>query len=196
MPGVAKALRPRRSSSSVVSPDRRHRIFFAIWPEAPVCDGLVSLVELAGRHCGGRPMRHDSLHLTLLFVGSVTKVQLESLQATAGSIVARPFVFELDRVGTWLHQGIVWAGCHVMPSCLRQLFIELRQKVASLDLSLDDRPFVPHVTLLRHAHCKGLPLLEQPIRWPVSEFALVESFLQPSGVRYRTLARWSLRQSA
>lgn len=142
--------------------------------------------------CGGRRMRRDSLHLTLAFIGAVSPAQLDLLCAIAAAVRAPPYDLTLDRLGCWPHNRIFWAGCHDAPSGQRRLYAALAEPLAAAGFALDARPHAPHVTLARNAHCDGLPDLAVPIRWHVDAFALVESFLQPSGACYRELARWPL----
>lgn len=141
-------------------------------------------------------MRGDSLHLTLAFIGAVSPGQLSVLHALAANVLADPFELELDRLGCWPHNRILWAGCREMPSRQRRLFEALAQPLIDAGFALDARPHVPHVTLVRKARCGGLPELAAPIRWRVDEFTLAESSLQASGARYRVLARWPLRENA
>ena len=64
-------------------------------------------------------------------------------------------------------------------------------------LAADDLP-TAHVTLLRHARCekaRDLPAGDLRIEWPVRDFVLVESDLQPEGANYRILGRWPLAQT-
>lgn len=136
-------------------------------------------------------MRRDSLHLTLAFLGAVSDEQLRSLCLAAETVRTPPGEFVLDKTGWWPHHHIAWAGCHELPSCLRRLHEALAVAVREAGFPLDHRPFLPHVTLLRHAHAPPLAL-DEPIAWPVEGFTLVESRLQPSGARYRVLADWAL----
>jgi 2'-5' RNA ligase len=141
-------------------------------------------------------MRRDSLHVTLEFIGAVSPDQLASLHDAAATVCAAPFEMVLDRLGWWPHNEILWAGCQEMPSRQRRLLTALSQALLTAGFRPDSRPQFPHVTLIRHAHCDGLPTLQAPILWPVGEFSLAESFLQPSGARYRELARWPLQECA
>lgn len=172
------------------------RVFFALWPDAPALDALDAIAHAGVERCGGRRMRRDSLHLTLAFIGAATPAQLEQLHGVAQAVRAAPFDLVLDRCAYWPHNRILWAGCHEPPSSQHRLLAALRSGLEAGGFKVEARPFVPHVTLVRHARCTGIPDIERPIRWQVSEFALVESFLQPSGARYRTLEKWLLSDSA
>jgi 2'-5' RNA ligase len=141
-------------------------------------------------------MRRDSLHVTLEFIGAVSPDQLARLHDAVATVRAAPFEMVLDRLGWWPHNGIFWAGCEEMPSRQCRLLAALSQVLQAAGFQPDSRQHVPHVTLVRQARCDGLPTLYAPIRWRVGEFSLVESFLQPSGARYRELARWPLQEYA
>ncbi|MCX8017841.1 MAG: RNA 2',3'-cyclic phosphodiesterase [Rhodocyclaceae bacterium] len=172
------------------------RVFFALWPDDAAREALAEAAAQAARRCGGRRMRADGLHLTLAFIGAVTPAQLDMPQALTGEVREAPYPLQLDRLGFWQHNRIVWAGCHQTPSGQRRLVEALATGLAAAGFTLDGRPHVPHVTLLRNARCVG-PLDElAPVRWSVEAFTLVESLLQPDGARYRVLARWPLVEPA
>jgi len=140
-------------------------------------------------------MRRDTLHQTLVFIGAVTPDQLVALREIAGAVHGEAFDLRLDRVGCWARNRIVWAGCSLVPSCQRRLFDDLATRLSDAGFSLDKHAYTPHVTLVRDARCDNLPELPESISWPVSDFVLVESLLQPSGANYRVLDRWVLKSS-
>jgi len=176
-----------------VTESARRRVFFAFWPPEETLHALDALAAAAAQHSGGRRMRRDTLHMTLAFIGAVSPGQLAVLREIAGILAGAAFDLQVDRVGYWPHKRIVWAGCSRVPSRQRRLFDALAVQLAEAGFVLDGHPFVPHVTLVRNAHCNKLPELTQPIHWSVREFVLVESLLQSSGARYRLLDRWPLQ---
>lgn len=193
MLAVGKASLPKRSYCCCVIETETHRLFFALWPPEEALQAIDALADDALACCGGRRTRRDNLHMTLAFIGSASLEQSEILKAVAGTIRCAPFELQLDRMGYWPHNHIAWLGCSQMPSGQRRLFDCLSDGLAATGFSLEKRKFVPHVTLLRKAHCDELPeLLKQPIIWNVNSFALVESVLQTTGACYRTLERWPL----
>lgn len=141
-------------------------------------------------------MRSETLHLTLAFLGEVDAVRLAAAQAVADGIVAEPFDFAIDRLGCWRHNHIVWAGCGAPLPALGALAECLTARLRAEGFRLDDRPFAPHVTLLRDASCpEALPVLENSVAWRVGEFVLVESRTSPQGADYAVLARYPLASS-
>lgn len=170
----------------------KRRVFFALWPPPPTLDRLDGLARALEAHGGGRRMRRDSLHLTLAFIGAVEEDRLPVLAGAASTVRAPAGAFALDTLGHWPHKQIAWAGCHALPSCLRRLSAELADALRAAGFDLEQRPFVPHVTLLRNARAGRLLPLGEPVAWPVERFSLVESHLHPSGAHYRRIADWQL----
>lgn len=141
-------------------------------------------------------MRRESLHMTLAFIGSVSPGQLAVLRDIAGNIRGEAFGLEIDRIGCWPHNRIVWAGCGRVPSRQRRLSDTLSRALEQAGFVLDKRPFTPHVTLARKARCDNLPELLEAISWRVSDFVLAESSLLPSNANYQVLERWPLQTAA
>lgn len=175
-----------------MSTAQKHRVFFALWPDAETASHLAALGENLVGGCGGRVMPAANLHMTLAFIGAVTPAQIERLVALAAEVSGEAFDLRLDRLGFWPQRGILWAGCRTAPSPQSRLFSELAAGVRAAGFALDARPPVPHVTLARRARCASLPRLGTPVGWRADEFALVESIAQPVGVRYRVLETFTL----
>ena len=171
------------------------RLFLALWPDEAVARALDAAGLEAHRLCGGRRMRRDTLHLTLAFIGDVPETRLSGLVEALGAVAGEAFRLEVDKLGYWRHNRIVWAGCAGRPAALDRLVADLRRSLSALGLPADDTPFVPHVSLLRKAVEAGaLPALG-PIAWPAAEFVLMESCLSDAGARYRRIAGWRLGAS-
>jgi 2'-5' RNA ligase len=170
------------------------RVFFALWPDAAALDVLEAAATAGASCCGGRRMRRDSLHVTLLYIGAVSPAQLASLRDIGDELRAASFDLTLDQLGFWPRNGIFWAGCATVPSRQRRLFEELSRAVAGAGFAVEARPYFPHITLLRHARCQALPELEAPIGWRSESFTLVESCSQASGAQYRVLGSWPMHE--
>jgi 2'-5' RNA ligase len=173
---------------------RSHRVYFALWPDDEAVSHLSALARdlAAGR---GRVVQPASLHLPLAFVGSVTSSQVDQLLEIGAGIRAASFERSLDRLGFWPQRDILWAGCRQSPAPLRSLVDSLVADLRAAGFAIDHRPgaaHVPHITLARGTRCASLPRLATPLRWPVGEFALVESQLNAAAASYRTLASFAL----
>jgi len=177
-------------------PDNR-RVFFALWPDADVARQFDEAGHQAQRALGGRRMRRDTLHLTLAFIGETAAERLEALRAIAGAIRLPAFDLSFDRMQCLARKKIFWASASRIPDALRDLAATLARQLDAAGFRTEDRPFAAHVTLLRHARCDGAPRRagDLCIAWPVRDFVLVESDLQPDGARYRIVQRWPLAQT-
>lgn len=167
------------------------RVFFALWPDAVTANSLHRLAESLQPRFGGRVMRLDSLHLTLAFVGSVPRERIPDLLAIGASVTPRAFDLTLDVLGEWARKQLVWVGPSTTPEPLAGLADELHQGLVAAGFSMESRPFVPHVTLLRNAACATQRTsVGKVVRWWSEGFVLVESKLLASGARYEVVGRW------
>lgn len=132
--------------------------------------------------------------MTLAFIGKVGAAQLAMLKEIAGQTTAPVFQVVLDQMVWRRRRHMVWAGASTVPEALDALVGNLNAGLRSAGFSTEARPFAAHVTLLRNARCAGAPALPAPICWPVAEFVLVESLLQPQGATYRPLGRYPLQR--
>lgn len=169
------------------------RLFFALWPDDALRASLAALTAEVTAECGGRPTAAANLHATLAFLGSVPQERAAEFTAMAAGIRARAFALALDSLGYWRHNRIVWVGARQSPEPLALLAQQLKSGLEALRWPVDDRPYVPHVTLLRDARrgpardATSLPL------WRVEDFALVSSTNHGGEVRYTPLQRWPLK---
>lgn len=154
-----------------------------------------ALDALAGNlvaHCGGRATARANFHATLAFLGAVPRERYEAFVELAAGVEAAAFDLTLDSVSHWRHNHIVWAGTRATPPALAALAADLGQRLAALPWPVDERPYTPHVTLVRDARrAPPVRVVEVPC-WRVREFALVSSTSHDGGVRYTPLARWPL----
>ena len=156
------------------------RLFFASWPPAELARALSRWAHEAQRDCGGRATREDLIHLTLAFLGEADPA---AASVTARAVRAKASSFALEVARYWKRNRIVWVGPEKAPS-----------SVAALARALGEtREFAAHVTLIRKALEPRRPLPPLPaLEWPVTEFALMNSRLEPEGPVYEVLERFPL----
>jgi 2'-5' RNA ligase len=171
------------------------RVFFALWPAPVARDGLAKWAHEAQCECGGRATPAGKIHLTLVFLGNVERDRLEQLKSAAAEIGGERFELTLDQAGYWRHNRIVWAGAAAVPPALTSLVSALEERLQAFGYSFDRRPYAAHVTLLRNVR-RSASLAPQPVRWPVSEFTLVESTAADRGSRYEIIGHWPLASTA
>ncbi|MFA7270144.1 MAG: RNA 2',3'-cyclic phosphodiesterase [Sterolibacterium sp.] len=167
------------------------RVFFALWPDAVTA----ARIDQAGKQlhalCGGRQVRRNMLHMTLLFLGNIPAERIDDLRQAAARVAGTAFTVRLDRWACWRHKQLAWAGCSEPPLHLLTLVGQLAERLAEEGLPLELRDFLAHVTLLRKSRSVPLPEFE-PFNWTIDDFVLVESKLSPQGSHYSIIGRWPL----
>ena len=171
------------------------RLFFALWPREEVRSGLAEVMASLDVH-RAKPVPAENLHITLLFLGSVTAQTRICAEKIAEGIAGHPFELRLDQIGFWPQSGIVWLGARELPESLAALVRDLHLGIAGCGIDLDARPFKPHVTLMRKALVarRERPLVA--VAWRVDDFALVESKATRDGSHYQVLMSWRLGADA
>jgi len=157
--------------------EARRRIFFALWPDGQTRRALVRATGSVVRRSGGRATPPDNLHVTLAFLGPVTKVLLERARRVP-PLVSPHFELIFDRLGFWQGSRALWAN--------------LWGRLVEVGFERERRPYQPHITMARKA--RGVDDGVLPVSWLVSELALVES--KPGGRHpvYDTLHVWPFKQ--
>jgi len=143
-------------------------------------------------------MRGETLHATLVFIGTIESYGLEALQLAAQEVSGESFELRFDEARYWGHNHIVYAAPRQVPHQLAQLFNTLEQRLTAHRFKFAShhpasRDYQPHVTLLRNAHWSDAPLpMMQPVCWQIRDFVLVQSVPQGGLANYQVLARFSL----
>ncbi|MFZ2303071.1 MAG: RNA 2',3'-cyclic phosphodiesterase [Gallionella sp.] len=174
------------------------RVFFALWPTDEERGKLAAWQAPLKKLCGGRAMRGETLHNTLVFIGNVELYGLEVLQQAAQEVSGEGFRLCFDDARYWGHNHIVYAAPRQMPQQLAQLVSMLEQRLIAHRFKFasyhsESCDYQPHVTLLRGAHWSDTPLpAMQPVCWQIADFALVQSVPRDGLTDYRVLTRFPL----
>ena len=151
-----------------------------------------------GPACGDATAEADAATATSEFgVGIPLAGATPPLRGAPSAASGRPGAtpMPIDRLAYWKHNHIVWAGCDEAPPAVATLADELGSALRQRGFQLDSRRFAAHVTLLRNARCEGDLPAATPFEWPVRDFVLVQSHLDPAGARYEVVKRWPLAGS-
>lgn len=134
------------------------RIFIALCFSADEQAALARTRDaVLGRLRAGHPTPSANIHLTLAFLGMLDSAgegrASDALRAAADS--CGPVTLWLGDLGAFEHRrgGVVWRGI-AREEGLLDLQRALVRKLARRDLPVDEKPFVPHVTLVRGARAK------------------------------------------
>lgn len=170
------------------APEPKQRLFLALWPGETERQQMAALAaQVAGR----QRIRDANLHLTLVFLGATDTRQLADYEMALTDLAVPTLDLVLDRYGYWSQPRILWLGCSHTPPALYQLVADLQQRLHRCGFMPERRAFQAHITLARkYAGPASQFHPNIPIRWRMSEIALVESVQETSGSRYQVLRRW------
>lgn len=165
---------------------------------------LAHATRVAAQASGGRPVAVGSLHVTLVFLGSVPRCRLPELAetarvATAG--VAGPASGTADSPGSALEIGFdrleYWRAAHLLcalpavaPDWVARLARRLQDALAGAGFAPDIKPFRPHVTLARKVDHPARTVEMQSVAWSFTDFVLVDSKALPERAVYTVLERF------
>jgi 2'-5' RNA ligase len=174
-----------------VSREKRHRLFFALEPDAAVRRQVTEFQQSI--NIPGRAVPPPNLHVTLAFLG----MQESHVIATAGEVgAALSFPrceVVLDSPGRFKRAGVLWLGASRIPDALSTFQHELVDGLLKAGIGYDKKPWKFHLTLYRKMRNHAPIMQAVAIRWRLNAFSLVESVSVRSGVEYHTLGRWKGR---
>lgn len=169
------------------------RVFFAIFPNKLVQKQLAHQAEILESTYGGRKVRTQHLHLTLLFLGDISTHRIEALQQTMKNISAKKFALSLDEICYWKRNQIIYIQAKQFSTELLFLIDSLKIALSEAGFLFDKRSYRPHVTLIRKATHTTEINLNTPIKWHVNKWSLIQSKQTEHGVDYIPLKQWNLK---
>jgi len=172
------------------------RLFFALWPDSSLCKALHDLGQRMREEAGGRVVAANRIHLTLVFLGDVPVTSTDGLYAVGDALQTPQFELELTRTGVWKRSAVGWIAPGTLPDALEQLVGSLRRHLVDAGFAVEQRPFKPHVTLLRKVRRElKAEQVDLSYRWIVDSFSLVRSQTFQTGPAYTSLRTWRLNQT-
>lgn len=176
----------------------KHRVFLGLEIASPLKRQLLTVKAPLP---GARWQSAQQMHITLLFLGSVTDQELSQLPKQVGSLELAPMALKVTGLGYFgsrKHPKVLWAGVEPVEP-LAQLRDALAERLDPLAPEVQTETFQPHITLARFKGCtQGLnALLEEHKDFKAGEFrvdqvTLFESHLNITGPSYEILHRFFL----
>lgn len=181
---------------------RPRRLFFAVRPPQPVVDAVTALT--APHRSGASPgltwVRTENLHVTLLFMGSVSSESQEPLVALADQVAATTEVFaaRTGTVGAFPNASeprVAFLAIEESTGALAALHRALVQACGPI-VTVRADPLRAHLTLARARPGAETALrtalrrlrATAPMAHPINEIELIESVSGAHGVAYRTVS--------
>jgi 2'-5' RNA ligase len=194
------------------------RLFIALDIDDAIRERIVRFVEGVHNYApDARWANPESLHVTLKFIGEQPDSGVEAIKENLDSVVAPGPQIHFKGYGffpTLKSARVFWIGMQAGPQ-LASLASAIDERMASLGIAREERPFSPHLTLARAGGGSGSPRWRtgdrpnsvfQTLRHRLSglpdpefgsmsphEFFLYRSQLSPKGSKYTKLARFSLQ---
>ena len=151
----------------------------------------------------------DNFHITLAFLGAVTKEQQKilkdnasqycqkitqkmkaQLKPTAETIQSNTLSFDLCEL--FKKPKVIFLGITNSPQWLNLLAEQLSSCARNIGLFQENRPYCPHISLYRKANRVPLKPLMQNITIEIKSFSLYESISTQSGACYKPIKTWVL----
>lgn len=155
----------------------------------------------------GRWPRRDALHLTLHFIGDVPEAVARAYGRILREVDAPAFDLRIAGVGQFPIEArprVIWAGVENTPP-LRDVYEAVAAALEREGFQRERRRFHPHITLMRFKKPLRRGLASTWLRehmdfftepFPVRQFALYESDLQPGGAVYSKRQVYDLARAA
>lgn len=183
------------------------RVFVAVMLAPEVQSAVTALQErLRTRLPAGLAWcRPEALHFTLAFLGDIPRERVAAVgEACREAAAGRgPFFLSLGGLGSFPARGparVLWLGASAGGEKLASLQAALAAALARRGFPLEDRPYLPHLTLARARPGRfvdgsawaGTEQTLLPERQRVEGLTVLRSELRPEGARYQVLDRVGL----
>ncbi|HEX3814771.1 MAG TPA: RNA 2',3'-cyclic phosphodiesterase [Mycobacteriales bacterium] len=178
------------------------RVFVAVSPPEHAIGHLAGAVDgCVGLPGAPRWTPAERWHLTLAFLGEIEESTMDRIAARLDTVTGVSLRLAIEGAGTFPERGeprVLWAGLSGDIAALESLAKRIRIAVRAARITLERRPFRPHLTLgrWRPGDPSGLGVLTalREYRGPefeVTRFSLIRSHLGPQP-RYEVLREWPL----
>jgi len=176
----------------------KHVLYFALQPPPEAAELALALANAArAKHrLSAKPGLPGRLHVSLNNVGDFKRPPgpvIDKAVEAAETVSARPFVVELNRIGSWgagdgQRPVVLWGDEGVIG--VSALYSTIHKAMRRLDMApRREAEIAPHMTLLRDAGEVPETLIE-PLRWRVEDFVLIHA-VHGEG-RYDVVGRFPL----
>jgi RNA 2',3'-cyclic 3'-phosphodiesterase len=186
------------------------RAFIAVEINSGIKEKIVLLSERF-RRTGVRAgwVNPANMHLTLVFMGEISMAMSDSVRTVMDTVVCneKPFTCEVRGLGCFGKRDaprVVWADIKGEVRFLVDVRNRICADIRVLGIEMDDRPFVPHLTIARIRSPQNAGELVQGVeahkddffgKFEVDNLILVKSDLESGGPKYTILHRSCFKMS-
>jgi len=166
----------------------RHRLFFALVPDATVRKQVSDLQRNLGVE--GRAVSPPNLHVTLAFLGMQETAVIPQICDIASSLAFPACRVVLEHLGQFGRGRVLWLGAETVPEPLRAFQQSLVSILTAAGIGHDPKPWQFHLTLYRRLRMPPPTLGPVAIEWRLAGFELIESVGVKNGVEYHSIGHW------
>ena len=166
------------------------RLFISVNFPSCTADKLTELQDQLRLYGNADYSKRENLHLTLAFIGETDRCNdiISIMEECASSC------FDLTIEGTGTFGEDIYYAAVRQDDELMSLASSLRTRLRRAGFDIDDRPFVPHVTLARRAgSLHGAPPHLPPVTTRICHISLMESSRADGKTVYTETARVKLK---
>ncbi len=183
------------------------RAFIAITLSPEICGALQNFQEqLKSIKQDAKWVKPENIHLTLFFLGNIENSLIKKICHKMECVARCQQPFELEIQGTGAFPSlarprVIWAGVTTGSKKVQNLHELLKKELENLELVLDKRFFLPHVTLGRLRQPAKIKLMHDLLdenskhlwgRQKVRDIVLMKSELHSYGPVYKAVQRFYL----
>ena len=165
------------------------RLFLAVPLSPPVREALRTAQADLRRQGRGSFPPPENLHLTLAFLGETS--DLDGARAALAGVSCRPFSLAVG--GSLDHFDDLWWAAVRADAALEDLALSLQSRLRARGFRLEDRPFRPHITLVRRWRGESPQVTIPRASMVVRRVSLLRSDQQDGRRIYTELDHRSLR---
>ena len=150
------------------------RLFVGIELDEATRRTLQAWARALEREISGRYYAPDLYHVTLCFLGQTDLGRLPAIARAMEAAFRGPFSVRLGELGAFKGGSVLYAGLRDCTE-LTRLAARLRDGLRAEGFAMPKEPYVPHVTLARHARGFERPQSAPDGAFRVERIALFES---------------------
>ena len=181
------------------------RIFLSI----PVPNVVKNIKQMLTSTCENerveiRWVKHNNLHLTVQFLGSVSEEKVTKIRREVENIVSsiNPFALTVSKTGCFpgtSKPSVLYLGIGGNVEALNALVVKINDKMSQIGFKKDSELFIPHITVAKINYPQKfnpdlsifLNSTYDEVEFSVDKIQLLESKTLTEGVVYETLNTFS-----
>lgn len=172
----------------------KKRLFIAIEVPGKIKEKILGLEPAFGEASWTKP---ENMHLTLVFLGNTDYNQIPDIIAGLESIKDDSFEVIFSELGGFPNlrrPHTLWIGIQENPA-LFYLREKIVKSLSKLNLNIDEKKFIPHLTIARFRKRRPIKLeIKNNFgKFKAKEFILFDSILSREGPNHQIIKKFQLR---